>query len=196
MRRSRERRSSRASGSKHVGSRPEVHSALPRRFTRVSRGTRPGRGKERTARLTLAREPPRPGSSARGRRQSQATHSDMPRPIGGRREVCGAWPVHTARQASPVRRAPEGPEGTGGLRDAGPNYGARGRSQARPEIRTTCPARLEAAARSAGPGRASRRRAERSSRRGRLAGGQDSRRPEIRRGYKQQKPRNLNGSRG
>ena len=42
-------------------------------------------------------------------------------------------------------------------------------------------ARLEAAAGPAGPGRASRRRAERSSRRGRLAGGQASRRPEIRR---------------
>ena len=39
----------------------------------------------------------------------------------------------------------------------------------------------------AGPGRASRRRAERSSRRGRLAGGQDSRRPEIRRRHKQHK---------
>ena len=48
----------------------------------------------------------------------------------------------------------------------------------------------------AGPGRASRRRAERSSRRGRLAGGQDSRRPEIRRGCRQQKPRNLKRSRG
>ena len=46
-------------------------------------------------------------------------------------------------------------------------------------------ARLEAAAWPAGPGRASRRRAERSSRRGRLAGGQDTRRPEIRRGYKE-----------
>ena len=40
-------------------------------------------------------------------------------------------------------------------------------------------ARLESGARPAGPGRASRRRAERSSRRGRRAGGQASRRTEI-----------------
>ena len=47
------------------------------------------------------------------------------------------------------------------------------------------PDRLEAVARPAGPGRASSRRAERSSRRGRRAGGQASRRPEICRGNKQ-----------
>ena len=40
-------------------------------------------------------------------------------------------------------------------------------------------ARLEGGARPAGPGRASRRRAERSSRRGRRAGGQASRRTEV-----------------
>ena len=49
------------------------------------------------------------------------------------------------------------------------------------------PDRLEAAARPAGPGRASSRRAERSSRRGRRAGGQAARRPEICRGNNQQK---------
>ena len=43
-------------------------------------------------------------------------------------------------------------------------------------------ARLESGARPAGPGRASRRRAERSSRRGRRAGGQASRRTEVWRG--------------
>ena len=48
---------------------------------------------------------------------------------------------------------------------------------------------LEAAARPAGPGRASRRRAERSSRRGRRAGGQAARRSEICRGNKQQAER-------
>ena len=46
------------------------------------------------------------------------------------------------------------------------------------------PDRLEAAARPAGPGRASSRRAERSSWRGRRAGGQATRRPEICRGNK------------
>ena len=34
----------------------------------------------------------------------------------------GAWPGHTpAHQVPPVWRAPEGPEGTGGLRDAAPS---------------------------------------------------------------------------
>ena len=48
------------------------------------------------------------------------------------------------------------------------------------------PDRLEAAARPAGPGRTTSRRAERSSRRGRRAGGQAARRPEICRGNNQQ----------
>ena len=47
------------------------------------------------------------------------------------------------------------------------------------------PDRLEAAARPAGPGRTTSRRAERSSRRGRRAGGQAARRPEICRGNEQ-----------
>ena len=37
-------------------------------------------------------------------------------PVGGR-----AWPDNTQRQAAPVRRVPEGPEGTGGLRGAATN---------------------------------------------------------------------------
>ena len=67
-------------------------------------------------------------------------------PVGGG----GAWPgletAHhrTALQVPPVWRALEGPEGTGKPRTA------------------TSPARLEAAAGPAGPGRASRRGAERS----------------------------------
>ena len=61
--------------------------------------------------------------------------------------------------------------------------GARGRwRRLTDNTLTTSTARLEAAAGPAGPGRASRRRAERSSRRGRRAGGQATRRPEIRRG--------------
>ena len=51
---------------------------------------------------------------------------------------------------------------------------------------TPSPDRLEAAAGPAGPGRTTSRRAERSSRRGRRAGGQATRRPEICRGNKQQ----------
>ena len=49
----------------------------------------------------------------RGWRQGQAAV-----PAGG----CGAWPGRTsAHQVPPVWRAPEGPEGTGGLRGAAPN---------------------------------------------------------------------------
>ena len=64
----------------------------------------------------------------------------------------------------------------------GPGCGARGRRQGLVgNTQTISTARLEAAARPAGPGRASSRRAERSSQRGRRAGGQATRRPEIRR---------------
>ena len=54
--------------------------------------------------------------------------------VGGR-GACGTW---TAPQAPPVGRAPEGPEGTGGLRGAAPNAVrppslAGGRALRRPE---------------------------------------------------------------
>ena len=90
---------------------------------------------------------------------------------------------------------------------AGAGGGARGRGDARPAglrqrrrwvaarlvggawsagivaaVPVVMVARLEGGARPAGPGRASRRRAERSSRRGRRAGGQASRRTEVWRG--------------
>ena len=68
----------------------------------------------------------------------------------------------------------------------GPGCGARGRWRGLAGQRTNNePDRLEAAAGPAGPGRASSRRAERSSRRGRRAGGQATRRPEICRGNEQ-----------
>ena len=90
------------------------------------------------------------------------------------------------RRAADQRPGPTGVEGAGGTE--GPGRGA-GRRQRRltDNTLTTSPDRLEAAARPAGPGRASSRRAERSSRRGRRAGGQAARRPEICRGNKQQK---------
>ena len=89
------------------------------------------------------------------------------------------------RRAADQRPGPTGVEGAGGTE--GPGRGA-GRRQRRltDNTLTTSPDRLEAAARPAGPGRASSRRAERSSRRGRRAGGQAARRPEICRGNKQQ----------
>ena len=120
-------------------------------------------------------------------------------PVGG-----GGVQLTSTCQAPPEWRAPEGPEGTGGLRGAAPNEVrtpslAGGRGLRRPEHqrgytatphqragrRGACGARPRCRWAVAGPGRASSRRAERSSRRGRRAGGQASRRPEICRGNKQ-----------
>ena len=149
--------------------------------------------------------PPRgmgPGRGAGGRRQGQGGQHTDPRPIGGRREACGAWPGnkqtprpiggrraawglatapvgggrarmgHSQAQASPNWRLPRGLRGLAAV----PVGDGRARAG-----NTPSPDRLEAAARPAGPGRASSRRAERSSQRGRRAGGQATRRPEIRR---------------
>ena len=88
------------------------------------------------ARLEAVAEPAGPGRGAGGRRQGQGKHTHTrPRPIGARRVACGARPrcrwaaagpgrasrrrarPHPSGQAPPVWRAPEGPEGTGGLRD-------------------------------------------------------------------------------
>ena len=73
----------------------------------------------------------------------------------GRGEACGVWPntepPHPAtHQAPQVWRAPEGPEGTGGLRGAAPNE-VRPPSLAGGRVIPSA-ARLEAAARPAGPG--------------------------------------------
>ena len=76
-------------------------------------------------------------------------HTDnKPRPIGGRREACGAW-----LDNAPTRRATHQRPGTTDAEGAG-GSGGHGRAH------VPSPARLEAAARPAGPGRASRRRAE------------------------------------
>ena len=84
-------------------------------------------------------------------------------------------PATSATKAPPAWRAP--------AVTGGPGCGARRRrGQARQH--TDTPDRLEAAARPAGPGRTTSRRAKRSSRRGRRAGGQAARRPEICRGNK------------
>ena len=90
------------------------------------------------------------------------------------------------RRAADQRPGPTGVEGAGWTEGPGCGAGGRQRGLTDNTLRTS-PDRLEAAARPAGPGRASRRRAERSSRRGRRAGGQAARRPEICRGNKQQK---------
>ena len=74
-------------------------------------------------------------------------NTQTPRPIGGRREVCGPWPGNGPTH--PATRQHTGYHWCGGRR------------------RDLPPCRWAVA----GPGRASSRRAERSSRRGRLAGG-------------------------
>ena len=123
------------------------------------------------------------------------------RGAGGRRKVQRAWPrcrkvqrawprcwwaagpgrasrhsnqQHVSDKAPQVWRAPEGP--------AAVPVGGGGAWPGQPHRH---PDRLEAAARPAGPGRTTSRRAERSSRRGRRAGGQAARRPEICRGNEQ-----------
>ena len=76
----------------------------------------------------------------------------------------------------------------------GPSRGAGGRWRGLAgNTQTISTARLEAAARPAGPGRASRRRAERSSQHGRRAGGQATRRPETRRRPEHQRRHKLRG---
>ena len=115
----------------------------------------------------------RAGGEGRGPSRGQAAVS-----VGGG----GAWPgFKPMRRAAEQRPGPTGVEGAGGT--GGPGCGARGRRRRLTDnTLTTSTARLEAAAGPAGPGRASRRRAERSSQRGRRAGGQATRRPEIWRG--------------
>ena len=94
----------------------------------------------------------------------------------------GAAPPITRTNAESARR--------------GPGCRARGRWRGLAGQRTNNePDRLEAAAGPAGPGRASSRRAERSSRRGRRAGGQATRRPEICRGNEQREAARLHRDR-
>ena len=117
MRRSRARRSSRASGSKHVGSRPGVRSALPRRFTRVSRGTRPGRGQctqhDKRRRCDGRRR-------VRRARAGFGTQGQTTAPAGGRRPD-----PRSEQHAPPDWRPPRGLRGLAGLRDDAPSE-ARG----------------------------------------------------------------------
>ena len=63
-----------------------------------------------------------PGRGAGGRRRGLATHSHKPRPIGGRREACGAWPgFETTRRAKLAARTASGRAGHAAAGDqAGP----------------------------------------------------------------------------
>ena len=82
----------------------------------------------------------RPGRASRrgtaeGGRTRASTHAPSPARLEG---GGGAWPGTPEPQAPPVWRAPEGPEGTGGLRGAAPNAVrppslAGGRALRRPE---------------------------------------------------------------
>ena len=96
------------------------------------------------------------GCGACGRRRGLAGPLPATR---GRREVCGVW-LWCLWAARGLRGLVVVPVGGGG---AWPDHSQRREGGVRP----------------AGPGRASRRRAERSSWRGRRAGGQASRRPEV-----------------
>ena len=113
-----------------------------------------GQGGLRGAAPNEVRSPSLAGGRALRRPEHQRHHK--PRPIGGRRGACGAWPrcrwaaagpgrasrrrvqPHMSNAVPPVWRAPEGPEGTGGLRGAAPNEVrspslAGGRGLRRPE---------------------------------------------------------------
>ena len=108
-----------------------------------------------------------PPHADRLRRYGEQRRSGEPRRgAGGRWQGLEGIEPHVSAPGS------AGVEGAGGT-------GGHGRASRRGAERS------EAAAGPAGPGRASRRRAERSSRRGRRAGGQAPRRPEICRGNKQ-----------
>ena len=61
----------------------------------------------------------------------------------------GAWPdnestrrAHISDPAPPVWRAPEGPEGTGGLQNVGPGCGARGRWRGLDGLRDDAPSNI------------------------------------------------------
>ena len=109
-------------------------------------------------------------------------------PAGARRGTAN-WGNRTIRTTTRRRHAGRqllmlpNPHAWGDGRTSELGCGARGRRRRLTDnTLTTSTARLEAAAGPAGPGWASRRRAERSSQRGRRAGGQATRRPEIWRG--------------
>ena len=135
-----------------------------------------------------ASSPAAPTRSARGRRRDPiSTHSHAIPPTHTSRLDTQSLKFQAIHRATNHRRQTTRqharPHRCGGRRR--PGCGTRGR-QGLAGQHTDTPDRLEAAARPAGPGRASRRRAERSSRRGRRAGRQAARRPEICRGNKQQ----------
>ena len=151
-------------------------------------------------RAPLGREAGYPGGGTHAVGPGRASHSDTSAagmegadrtrglrcqaagPVGGGR----AWPgFETTHPATHSDTSAAGAEGAGG--HGGPGGGARGRRRGLAGLRDDAPshtqrhkrrrcggcrrARLRGPWAAAGPGRASRRRAERSSRRGRLAGG-------------------------
>ena len=129
-----------------------------------------------------ASSPAAPTRSSRGRRRDPiSTHSHAIPPTHTSRLDTQSLKFHAIHRATNHRRQTTRqharPHRCGGRRR--PGCGVCGRRRGLARQHTDSPDRLEAAARPAGPGRASRRRAERSSPRGRRAGGQASRRPEI-----------------
>ena len=109
----RERRSSRASGSKHVGSRPEVHSALPppfhARFTGNEAGARQGKNRTIDARQGTPKAWQQCPRSAAGPGHSQRHAPPDWRPPRGLRGLASA---HSTTSAAGVTGA-RGPGGHG-----------------------------------------------------------------------------------
>ena len=82
-----------------------------------------GRRRDRRAWLRCPWAAAGPGCGGRGRRQGQSKHTRLrPRPIGGRRGACGAWPgFETTRRAELAARTASGRAGHAAAGDqAGP----------------------------------------------------------------------------
>ena len=124
------------------------------------------------------------------------TRYGAPHPLRGTAPVTGTAPDQKGCNAYGSGAAPPITRTNAESARRGPGCRARGRWRGLAGQRTNNePDRLEAAAGPAGPGRASSRRAERSSRRGRRAGGQATRRPEICRGNEQREAARLHRDR-
>ena len=167
---------------------------------RTRRRRRGGRRRVRRARLRRPWAAAWPGRASRRRAERSSRRGRLaggPPPMGTQNspaETTVRGPLHPLRGGTPDQKgcnaygsgaAPPITRTNAESARRGPGCGARGRWRGLAGQRTNNePDRLEAAAGPAGPGRTTSRRAERSSRRGRRAGGQATRRPEIWRGRK------------
>ena len=116
----------------------------------------------------------------------RATHRHKPRPIGGRREACGAWPRCRWAAAGPAGQRGDAsshtqqPGATGVEGAGGPGCGARGRWRGLAGLRDDAPSRRLAARTARG------RAAAHGHTKQPGPAGQHARRPEHQRSHKQQ----------